>query len=74
MGRAAYQAGAVIEELVRLPVQPDLSMRAAVAIDENVACPTHGQQGLALSFETAAVSFRQLVRGTEKVQSVSPAG
>ena len=54
MGGALDQAGAVVEEAIRLPFQRDAAMRAAVEIEVRNAVPTHRQQPVAIDIKTAA--------------------
>ena len=64
---AVDQAGTVIEKCVRLPVQGDTPVRAAVAVQVHLALATHAEQFEAVYAEGAALAFGQGVGGTEQV-------
>ncbi|MNN43958.1 hypothetical protein D3C81_1582240 [compost metagenome] len=61
------QAGTVIEKCVRLPVQGDTPVRAAVAIQVHTALTTHAEQFAAVYAEGAAMALGQCCGSTKEV-------
>ena len=61
VGGALDQAGAGIEELIRLPLQRDSPMRAAIFVGIQLSFPAHEEQAHFSAFEAAARTFGQCV-------------
>lgn len=61
VGGALDQAGAGIEELIRLPFQRNSPMRAAIFVGIHVSFSAHDEQAHFFALEAAARTFGQCV-------------
>ena len=67
MGGALDQAGAGVEELVRLPFQADATVRATVLVSVDPAFAAHGKDLLPGDLEATAAGIDQFGAGTKKL-------
>ncbi|BCT35481.1 hypothetical protein PproGo58_49760 [Pseudomonas protegens] len=66
MGGALDQAGAGIEELIRLPFQGDSSVRALIGIHVGLPLAAHGKELQARKLETPATGLGKVTPGAKK--------
>lgn len=70
VGGALNQAGALIEELIGLPLQSDPAMGAAVGVDVYLLIAAHCKKWPAFKVETSAGSLRQIAGGQRNFMSI----
>lgn len=68
MGRALDQAGAAVEELVRMPFQRHTTVRASILVDVDLPGTAYGQHLQSIDIEATACSFGQFVPVAQVVQ------
>ena len=72
MPGALDQAGATVEESIRLPFKANAAMRTAIAIQIHHALAPHGQHGQVADLEAAAGTFKQFFAATKEVHGILP--